>query len=82
MTGKRIGGRLQPFSEIAVLKQHAFVRLIQLSGRDAEVFDAVAFFGERNFIVERLPLIGEDDVRDEIVHPFPESVSKYCQAVA
>ena len=66
MRSQRIGHRLQPLSQVAVLEHHADEFALFFARRDAEVLDAAALFRTGDAVVERFPLVGNHFRADKL----------------
>ena len=71
---QRIGRRFQPLGHVAVLEDHAVKFAPALPGRNAEVFDGVAFFRAGDRILQNRFLVGDDHVHHEVLERRPKGV--------
>ena len=64
----------QPFCHVTVLKDHAVIFAVGLSGSDPEIFNGMALLHIRKLIFQDLFLIGDHGVFDKVLEIRPEAV--------
>ena len=72
----RIGGGLQPFVQITILKGHAIVCTAAKPGGNSEILDAVAWRGTCHTVMQHLPLIREHSIVYQTLHTADQPIRK------
>ena len=78
---QRIGYPLQPFGQIAVLKDHAVKFAVPLSCGDSKVLNTMAGCSAFHLIIQNLPLIAQNAATDQIDLISPKAAADMKLAV-
>ena len=76
LNAQGIGGSLQPFGDVAVLKHHAVKLALLLAGSHAEVFNRMGLRRAGHLVAQDAFHIGNGDVGHELLAGGPEALRK------